>query len=173
ITNAWSEGWAGHRFSHLKAGRTFAFVIDFMARDLQTVRFRLYYQDSASPEGKGYPELEEALEGDYRADYDLAVLCMASSQFVRNHPGGIVGNLKPRHVLITHYEDFFRDPQKPLRFVTLLTNGAANRFLAKVQETPHKDAIGPVDEVCGPSSRVSTMPLPGEWLRFRASRGEP
>ena len=169
VRKAWNEGWEGHRFSQLKAGRTFAFVIDLLAQDLQTVRFRIYYQDAASPEGKGYPELEE----ETRADYDLAVLCMASSQFVRNHPGGILAAVKPRHVLITHYEDFFRDPQKPVRFVPLLTDRAANRFLAKVGSVLQSDGIGPADRVCGPSSRVSTMPLPGEWLRFRASRGEP
>lgn len=168
VRKAWDQGWAGHRFSHLRAGRTFAFVIDLLARDLRTVRFRIYYQDAASPEGKGYPELEE----EYRADYDLAVLCMASSQFVMNHPGGILGLLQPRHVLVTHYEDFFRDPRKPLRFVPLLTDRAANRFLAQVRSTLQSDGIGPADQVCGPSSRLATMPLPGEWLRFVLPRGD-
>jgi hypothetical protein len=168
VTKPWTE-WNGHRFYQLKAGRPLAFVIDFLAQDLETVRFRLYYQDSASPEGKGYPQLD----GDDQAEFDLAVLCMASSQFVRNHPGGILGAVQPHHVLVTHYENFFRDAQKPVRFVALLTNHAADRFLTAVSAALPDGATGPVDTVCGPSSRVATMPLPGEWLRFRASRGEP
>jgi hypothetical protein len=100
-------------------------------------------------------------------EYDLAVLCMASFRYVKNHPGGILGNLHPRHVLVTHYEDFFRDPQKPLRFVPLLTDRLANEFLGRVRTAlAGTQTAGPVDSVCGPSSIAATMPLPGEWLRF-------
>lgn len=165
VARAWEEDWTRRRFRQLKAGTTFAFVIDLLDH-LGAVRYRIYYQDAASPEGKGVPP--ESLAG-----YDLAVLCMASFQFVKNHPGGILEELKPRHVLVTHYEDFARDPQRSLRFVPLLTGGAANRFLGRVRTAVDETgARGPADGVCGPSSRVSTMALPGEWVRFRASRGE-
>lgn len=169
VKKAWEEGWDRHRFRQLKGGRTFSFVIDLLDH-LEAVRYRIYYQDSASPEGKGYPDLAETDP----PGYDLAVLCMASSQFVKNHPGGLLGELRPRHVLVAHYEDFSRDPRKPLRFVTLLPNGAANRFLGTIRASlSEEESRGPVDPVCGPSSPVSTMPLPGEWLRFRASKGNP
>lgn len=168
VGEPWEEDWTRRRFRQLKAGTPFAFVIDLLD-DLGAVRYRIYYQDSANPEGEGVPAFEDAFE----PGYDLAVLCMASFQFVKNHPGGILEALRPRHVLVTHYENFSRGPEKPLQFVTLLTNGGANRFLDRVRTSVSDGgARGPTAEVCGPSSRVSTMPLPGEWLRFQA-RGNP
>ncbi len=166
---AWEEDWTRRSFRQLKGGTTFAFVIDLLD-ELGAVRYRIYYQDSASPEGEGYPALPEA----DAHGYDLAVLCMASFKYVKNHPGGILDRLQPRHVMVTHYENFSRGPDKSLQFVTLLTNRAANRFLGTVRASlSAEQSRGPVDSVCGPSSPVSTMPLPGEWLRFRASRGKP
>ncbi|HEX5717033.1 MAG TPA: MBL fold metallo-hydrolase [Thermoanaerobaculia bacterium] len=172
VGDPWKKDWTRRRFRQLKGGTTFAFVIDLLD-DLGAVRYRIYYQDSASPEGEGVPAFEDAFE----PGYDLAVLCMASFKYVKNHPGGILDKLRPRHVLVTHYENFSRDsldPDKPLQFVTLLTNRGANKFLGTVRASLSAEpSTGPVDAVCGPSSPVSTMPLPGEWLRFRAARGKP
>jgi hypothetical protein len=169
VKQAWDKGWDGHRFRQLRVGQPFAFVIDLLdPDDPGRVRFRIYYQDAASPENKGYPEI-----GDGRG-YDLAVLCMASFRYVKNHPGGILGNLQPRHVLVTHYEDFFRDPQKPLRFVPLLTDRLADEFLVRVRTSlAGIDTTGPIDPVCGPSSATATMPLPGEWVRFQPREVQP
>jgi len=168
VDEPWEQDWTRRRFRQLKGGTTFAFVIDLLD-DLGAVRYRIYYQDSASPEGEGHPAFEEADP----PGYDLAVLCMASFKYVKNHPGGILDTIRPRHVLVTHYENFSRGPEKSLQFVTLLTNRGANRFLCEVRASLYEgETKGPVDPVCGPSSPVSTMPLPGEWLRFR-SRGKP
>ena len=165
VDKPWEKDWTRRRFRQLKGGTAFAFVIDLLD-DLGAVRYRIYYQDSASPEGEGYPAFEEADP----PGYDLAVLCMASSELVTNHPGGILKRLSPRHVLVTHYENFSRGPEAAFRFVPFLTNGAADRFLDKVRTSVDASAArGPNTEVCGPSSRVSTMPLPGEWIRFQAS----
>lgn len=167
VDEPWEEDWTHRGFRQLKGGTAFAFVIDLLD-ELGAVRYRIYYQDSASPEGAGYPPPEADAHG-----YDLAILCMASFKYVENHPGGILDRLHPRHVLVTHYEDFSRDPEDPLQFVTLLTNGGANRFLGKVREKVREsEARGPAAGICGPSSRVSTMPLPREWLLFQA-RGNP
>ncbi|HVG11317.1 MAG TPA: MBL fold metallo-hydrolase [Thermoanaerobaculia bacterium] len=165
VNDPWEEDWTRRRFRQLKGGTAFAFVIDLLD-DLGAVRYRIYYQDSASPEGEGVPAFADAFE----PGYDLAILCMASFKYVKNHPGGILDRLHPRHVMVTHYENFSRGPDKSLQFVTLLTNGAANLFLGKVRTSvSESDAQGPTADICGPSSRVSTMPLPGEWLRFQAS----
>ena len=49
------EPWSAHRFHDLKAGQPFALVIDLMAGDLKTARYRIYYQDSANSWGTGEP----------------------------------------------------------------------------------------------------------------------
>jgi hypothetical protein len=163
IASPWTEGWQHHRMRDLHAGQTFAFVIDLMSQDLSTVRFRMYYQDAANPEEKGFPNFGEL--GPH--GFDLAVLCMASYPFVHRHPESILGHLQPRHVLVTHYEDFFRDTRKPVRFVFPLTSGAADRFLVRTRAAlAGGETKGPEGTVCGPSGPAFTMPMPGEWIRF-------
>ncbi|HEX3129149.1 MAG TPA: MBL fold metallo-hydrolase [Thermoanaerobaculia bacterium] len=167
VKKAWDKGWDGRRFRQLRVGKPFAFVIDLLDSEGKP-RFRIYYQDAASPENKGYPEIGDGVP------YDLAVLCMASFRYVKNHPGGLLGNLQPRHVLVTHYEDFFRDPQKPLRFVPLLTGRLADEFLVRVRTSlAGIETIAPLDPVCGPSGPTATMPLPGEWVRFQPREVQP
>ncbi|HYG62333.1 MAG TPA: MBL fold metallo-hydrolase [Thermoanaerobaculia bacterium] len=161
----WTGEWQTHRLLSLKDGQTFAFVIDLLSQDLKKTRFRLYYQDSANPPKQGIPRLEDC------RGYDLAVLCMASFYFVRKQPGTILGHLRPRHVLVTHYESFFHAAGKPVRFVTLLTDFWANRYFHRARRAMsgwEADTVGPEGDVCGPSCRSWTMPVPGEWVRFRA-----
>lgn len=165
IPEAWEGDWGSRRTRALRGGKAFAFVIDLLEGDpAETVRFRIYYQDAAAPAGIGHP----AFETPDAHPYDLAVLCMPSFRFVESHPESILGRLQPKHVLVTHYEDFFRRPDKPLRFVFPMPNRWANEFLTRVDSTLSGPFAGPESFVCGPSSRVSTMPLPGEWLQFRA-----
>jgi L-ascorbate metabolism protein UlaG (beta-lactamase superfamily) len=164
IDGRWTEDWTHRRYSALKGGTAFAFVIDLMSQDLQRIRFRMYYQDAANAEGKGLPRLEDVQEH----GFDLAVLCMASYPFVHRHPESILGRLQPRHVLVAHYEDFFRDPRKPVRFVFPLTNAAADKFLFRVKAAlPEEGNRGPIGHVCGASSPGWTVPMPGEWMLFR------
>lgn len=163
IPKPWTEAWDQRHFLSLKAGKVFAFVIDLMSpAEPGKTAFRIYYQDSANPPDKGLPKMEDPV------GFDLAVLCMASHQFVDNHPGAILGDVKARHVLVTHYESFFRDRDRPFRFVPFLTNRSANGFLGKTREALQGlETAGPEGTVCGPSSQGWTMPMPGEWVRFK------
>ena len=162
----WKEPWTAHRFHDLKAGQPFALVIDLMGGDLKTVRYRMYYQDSANSWGTGEPPLFDG------RSYDLAVLCIASYDKAPGQPGSILTRLRPRHVLVTHYDDFFRPQDHPVRFAGLLTEAKVDRYLGKICEVLGCDGpsgAGPVNPVCGPSGPRWTMPLPGEWMRFPAS----
>ena len=165
IRMPWTDPWREHHFLDLKEGQPYSFVIDLLS-NAGTPLFRIYYQDSANPEGEGVPKLvQEDVE-----PYNLAVLVMASFRFVRNHPGFIIGNLRPRHVLVVHYEDFFQDRSDPVRFVFPLINSEANRFMARTRDALDRAKVetrGPESPVCGPSSPGWTMPMPGEWVRFR------
>lgn len=168
IDQPWTMPWKDHHFLSLKEGTPYAFVIDLLSAN-GTPLFRIYYQDSANPEGEGVPKLvQEDVE-----PYDLAVLVMASFRFVRNHPGFILDRLRPRHVLVIHYEDFFQDRTDPVRFVFPWINSEANRFLARTRKALQGlPTQGPEGRVCGPSSSGWTMPMPGEWVRFRVRETE-
>jgi L-ascorbate metabolism protein UlaG (beta-lactamase superfamily) len=164
-----TKPWTSHRLHELRAGETFALVIDLLASDNETVRFRFYYQDAANPKGIGEPtDLPGAPH-----PYDLAVLCMASydraSKDKGDQPGAILDALKPHHVLATHYEDFMRQQNRPVRFVTLLTDAKVEAYLKTVCDRLGCEApsgAGPTNPICGPSGPRWTLPLPGEWMRF-------
>jgi ribonuclease BN (tRNA processing enzyme) len=163
--------WTSHRFHDLKAGQTFALVIDLLASDNETVRYRFYYQDAANPTEVGNPPAFP----DKPHDYDLAVLCIASydkAAHRRNQPGqptAILQALHPHHVLVTHYEDFMRRQDRPERFVTLLTDGKVDSYLRTICHElgcAAPSGASPTNQVCGPSGPRWTVPLLGEWMRF-------
>jgi hypothetical protein len=164
VTEAWDR-LQGRKLSHMVEGQPFAFLIDLLSPDGQTVAFRIHYQDSASSAPAGFPPDDVIAE----RTVDLSVLCIPSYWLVDNFPQGILAHTRARHALVTHYEDFFRSTELPLRFAPMLTDRRANRFMGLVRDEldgPVHDPRGPVSPVCGPSSPAWTMPLPGEWLNF-------
>lgn len=163
--------WIDRRYTSLLLGRPYALVVDLLASTDPgaPVRFRIYYQDAASKAGAGEPP---EFTGADRHPYDLAVLCMASAQEVRPYPRGVLLATRPRHVLVGHWEDFFRPWRPARRFVPLLTDRRAARFLRTVDEAEagwSATLRPPVEReaVCSPSTPGWTMPMPGQWLRFR------
>lgn len=168
----WRTSWPSHRFRELQVGRTFALVIDLMAEDLSTVRFRIYYQDSANRAGVGEPP--PFADGH---PYDLAVLCIASYDKAPGQPAAILETLRPRHVLVGHYDDFFRPQDRPIRFVSLLSERKVERYLSSLCDllgcAAESPAAGPTNAVCGPSGPRWTMPLRGEWMRFLPTATSP
>lgn len=94
-------------------GRTLAYLVDLLDEAGRPV-FRIYYQDSAARAPAG---LVPELPAEDRRRVDVAILCPASFDQVERHPEAILENLNPRHVLLGHWEDFFRDPARPLRTV--------------------------------------------------------
>lgn len=162
--------WQGKRHPDMREGLPFTFLIDLLDDDGRSA-FRIHYQDAASDAPLGFPPEEAIAE---RA-VDLAVTCMPSSWRVRDYPRGILERTRARHVLVTHYEDFFRPLDRPLRFVALLTDRRAATFLETVRAEmalPRHAPAGPEPPSCGPGGPAWTMPLPGEWLRFHTAARE-
>ena len=163
--------WDGKRHRSMKQGLPFAFLVDLLDSEGRPA-FRIHYQDTASDAPAGFPPEESIAE----RPVDLAVTCMPASWRARDYPRGILDRSRARHVLITHHEDFFRQLDRPLRFVATLTDRRAAEFLDQVRaemSLPHHAPAGPEPPACGPSSAAWTMPLPGEWLRFRTAAEEP
>lgn len=129
-----------------KRGRPLAFLVDWLDEG-GDVRFRLHYQDAASEPPLGIPTRERLAE----APVDLAVLCVGGSAGADGYPRAVLEALRPRHVLLGHWEDFFRDPGEPARVVrgTDLAD-----FLARLERAP-------------PAPTGWTLPEPGVTLTFR------
>jgi hypothetical protein len=83
-------------------GKVFAFVIDFF--EAKRLAFRIYYQDSGTNEPVGH--VPPAVLDEHPVD--LALLCLGGDfHRLKGHPEGILANLKPRFVILSHWEDFF------------------------------------------------------------------
>lgn len=172
-TKSSSTPWSERRYGALGAGRPYAFVIDLLdpgavgAEDEAAVRYRIHYQDAASAAPDGIPPGE--LLG---RPYDLAVVCMASAHLVKPYPKDLVRAIRPRHVLVTHYDDFFRPWEQRRGFVVLLTRRRAEAFLRRLEEALPEGATAPPEaaaDLCGPAAPGWTMPLVGEWVVFLRS----
>ncbi len=98
-----------------QSGKTLNYVIDFLSHptlsgnEPSEVMFRVFYQSSASASEVGFPPnwLMEEKRG-----FDLAILSMGNFQRVKNYPTGILRKIKPKQVLLIHWERFWR-PYEP------------------------------------------------------------
>jgi hypothetical protein len=163
IEEGWDD-WSGRKLRKMKEGATFAFVIDLLSPEGE-VLYRIHYQDAAG--------LPPRLLEDRPAE--LAVLPMASHRRVEGYPETVIRKTRARHVMAMHYEDFLRDPEKPMRMVPTLTDKKARQFLEVIEAetaTWGGSHLGPDPCGCGPCGDAWSMPLPGEWLRFHVGAGE-
>ncbi len=92
-------------------GETYACLIDFLDEH-GDVAFRIHYQDAASTPPLGFvPDLPP----NEQKRVDLAILCVASFNQVNNYPEGIIKDMRPRNIVLGHWEDFFRKQGKPVK----------------------------------------------------------
>lgn len=95
-------------------GTTLAFLIDFLD-EAGEVAFRVYYQDAvvAPPFGQA-PEALMAVR-----PVDVAIFVPATFDQVDWHPEAFVQNLRPKRVLLGHWESFFVPVEERTRSVVL------------------------------------------------------
>lgn len=91
------------RLGGFKEGQTFAFLIDFLNKSRQ-IDFRLFVQTSSSKPPNGF--IPDSLRKQH--PIDLAVLGVASFKQVKKYPDALLERMQPRHVLLVHWENFFR-----------------------------------------------------------------
>jgi L-ascorbate metabolism protein UlaG (beta-lactamase superfamily) len=167
VKKPWTGSWEDRKLRAMREGAVFAFLIDLLAEDLETVRYRILYCDATAAAPAGIPS-DELIDD---RGVDLAILPMPSWFRVRDFPDALLERTRARHVLVIHHEDFLRPSSEPGRFVRTLTDARANGFmerLAEVMPPPDDPPAGPRPRTCGPCGERWTMPLPGEWMRFRA-----
>ena len=114
----WARDWVD--------GETYAFLIDFMARP-DSIAFRVYYQDAVAEPPFGLaPDTLIAQRA-----VDVAILVPSTFEEVPWHPEALVANLKPRRVLLGHWEDFFRPVTEPARPSPLTDHAEFDRRLER------------------------------------------
>lgn len=90
--------------SEWKLGEPYAYLIDMLLPGDTTPQFRIYYQDAPSAPPHGFPP-RLTLAG---RRVDLAVICAATSTYLRGVPDSLLKFLAPRNVMVTHWESLFR-----------------------------------------------------------------
>ena len=98
-------------------GPTYAFLVDFLDA-AGGVAFRVYYQDAVAAPPFGFAP--EALVAE--RPVDVAIVVPATFDQVPWHPEAVVMNLRPRWVVLGHWEDFFIPtavPERPVRLSDL------------------------------------------------------
>ena len=101
------------RVGDWKLGDTYAYLLDFLDATGTPV-FRVYYQDTATSPTYGY--VPDDLVTDKAVD--VALLCAAGFDWVKDNPARIMKNSKPRYVIYGHWESFFK-PQTSRPLETL------------------------------------------------------
>lgn len=111
-------------------GPTFAFLIDFyrVERGDTVVVFRTYYQDAvaAPPYGLAPRPIMK------KRPVDVAIVVPATFDQVDWHPERLILNLRPRWVLLGHWENFFKPPDPKRRSVMMTDMGHFEGRLKRV-----------------------------------------
>ena len=96
-----------------KLGEPYAFLIDFLAPGGDQQRapvFRVYFEDAPSEPPAGFPPASVLEE----KGVDVALLALATARNVAHTPDSLLTLLRPRYVVVGHWESFFRQQTLPL-----------------------------------------------------------
>lgn len=140
------------RLRTMRGGDTLAFAIELLGERGET-RFRIYYNDAAASSPLGLTA----------GPFDLAILTMAQWPWARDYPRDLLRALQPGHVLVSHWEYFFRPTTESSKFVPLLH---PEGFLRIVNDLVPESDAAPAKPVCGVATKRYTMPVPGSSLLF-------
>lgn len=113
-------------------GPSYSFLIDFLDAD-GSVAFRIYYQDSVAAAPRGFAPVSLMRE----RPVDVAVFVPSTFDQVDWHPEAFVENLRPRWVLLGHWEDFWVPPETETRSISLTDMSHFRRRLSAVHGGAH------------------------------------
>jgi hypothetical protein len=81
---------------------------------------------------------------------DVAILCVASFAYVRQHPEATLAHLKPRYVILSHWENFFQPGPSVEKRPAVVPFTSVRKFLRRF----HRHYPGP----------NWVLPQPGTWI---------
>lgn len=137
--------------NQFKEGHTFAYILDILQAD--TIAFRVLIKGAGCEKNNGNIS-EEILK---EHGIDLAVMQIASANYTDCYPQNLLAQIKPKQVLITHWEDFFR-PYAPNKIKTIRATNF-NYFFKKVKAI---EGVWPVKKL----SDQFYMPKPGTMVIY-------
>lgn len=133
-------------FLRWKEGTNYSFLLEFRHSD-RAKPFRIFIQSSSCAPPNGIPTFLPP--GD---SVDLALVGVASSQLVVDYPRELLTHLRPRKVILIHWEDFFRAYEKEPKIVR---GTSFKTFLTRYQSVMGSDY-----------AHRTSMPRPGTLYRI-------
>jgi len=127
-------------------GATLTFLIELLDAE-GAVAHRIYYQDAATD--RQTTQLPPALAA-AGTQVDVAILCAPSHAEVEDHPESVLLNMAPRHVLVGHWEDFFK-PWGEAASERSVVGSNLGAFLGRLDRTL-------------PDRATWTLPYPGDTV---------
>lgn len=117
------------RVSEWVEGPVFSYLVDFLDEQGAPV-WRVYYQDSPVDGVSG------TIPADVIAEREVDLAFLGVGNWDRTEaPESIVANIRPKNVVLHHWENFFHDPRKSLRQLPLHDGAAYKRIIrAKLDE---------------------------------------
>ena len=126
-------------------GEVYAYLLDFMDATGTKVEFRVYYQDSGTDAPVGFP-----WGGNAPPDgkgVDVALICVGGdTEYLKQHPEGIIKATRPSFLLLGHWENFFMPQDNICR-------------VKRVEGIPLQDTDEFIDRA---SAALSSARLPGK-----------
>lgn len=133
----------------LPEGENYNFLIDFLDEEGH-ISFRVFSHAGSAANAKiGFPPQNVLSE----KKVDVLLLCVASFSQVKNYPDSIIKFLKPKHIVLNHWENFFKPSHK------------LQKRLTKVPGTNVKKFIRNLEKICADSIGF-TLPAPLTELVF-------
>jgi hypothetical protein len=96
-----------------RMGEPYAYLVDVLDAANRPL-FRIFYQDAAAePEYSAVPPLAPE---DQRS-VDVAIICAGNFGNARDYPTALLDHVKPRYVVVGHWENFFQSPLPPFEAI--------------------------------------------------------
>jgi hypothetical protein len=83
-------------------GRTLTYIVEIIEN---TDTLRMHIQTAACSPPEGLPPVSYMNQ---IKNIDISILCMASFNYVSNYPDSLINYLKPKQIVIVHWENFFK-----------------------------------------------------------------
>ncbi len=120
-----------------KEGQTLTYVMDFLGPG-KTVDLRIHFQDVTSNPPAGFLPVFEPKDRTDRVD--IAIVCVAGYGKVNDYPEGIIHNLNPRHVILSHWENFFKPLPKNPEELEVVPGTNVDEFIRRLERVLPSDA---------------------------------
>ena len=124
--------------------------MDFLGSG-NAVDLRIHFQDATSNPPAGFLPVLKPVNRTDRVD--IAIVCVAGYSQVKNYPEGIIRNLKPRHIIMSHWENFFKPLPKTDEELEVVPGTDVDEFIKRMERVM-------------PEGVQWTLPAPGSKILY-------